>query len=151
MHMRGWIIRIAIIAAIAGGAYLFRDRLSSNAGDLKVGDCFDQPTTATGTIKDVQHHPCTESHNSEVFFVGNHPAASGTPALTRDQILAFGASTCLPAYNAYTGTTLDAQGPIDFGVFYPLEAGWAKGERSMTCYLYRVDNAMTTTSLKKSP
>jgi hypothetical protein len=62
--MRNWIIRIAIIAVIAGGAYILRDRLTANAGDLKVGDCFDDPTGEQ--VKDVQHHPCTESHTAEV-------------------------------------------------------------------------------------
>jgi hypothetical protein len=149
--MRGWIIRIAIIALIAGGAYLFRDRLSSNAGDLKVGDCFDQPTTATETIKDVQHHPCSESHNAEVFFVGNHPAAKDTPTPSEDDILGFVAEACVPAYAAYTGTALDPSGAIDVGYFYPLPADWAKGQREVTCYAYRLDNAMMTSSLKKAP
>jgi hypothetical protein len=149
--MRGWIIRIAIIAVIAGGAYVLRDRLSGNAADLKVGDCFDQPTTATETIKDVQHHPCTEGHNSEVFFVGNHPAAKDAPALTDDQILVFVANTCVPAYEAYAGTTFDPKGAIDVGYFYPLPEDWAKGRRDVTCYAYRLDNAMVTSSIKKAP
>ena len=30
--MWGWLVRIGIVAVIAGGAFLFRDRLSGNAG-----------------------------------------------------------------------------------------------------------------------
>jgi len=149
--MRGWIIRIAIIAVIAGGAYILRDRLSGNASDLKVGDCFDQPTTATDTIKDVQHHPCTEVHNSEVFFVGDHPAAKDAPALTDDEILVFVANTCVPAFNTYTGTTFDPKGAIDVGYFYPLPADWAKGRRDVTCYAYRLDGKTMTASMKNAP
>ena len=34
--LAGWGVRIAIIAVIAAGAFLLRDRLSGNAGDLAV-------------------------------------------------------------------------------------------------------------------
>ena len=33
--LAGWGVRIAIIAVIAAGAFLLRDRLSGNAGDLE--------------------------------------------------------------------------------------------------------------------
>ena len=36
---------IFIIAVIAIGAFVLRDRLSSSPNELKVGDCFDSPTT----------------------------------------------------------------------------------------------------------
>ena len=68
--MGGWIVRIGIVAVIAIGIFVFRDRLSSSAGDLAVGDCFDEPSIAI-EIKDVQHHPCNEAHTAEVIFVGD--------------------------------------------------------------------------------
>ena len=46
---------------VAIGGFVLRDRLSSNAGDLAVGDCFDEPTASAETIEDVQHQPCTEA------------------------------------------------------------------------------------------
>ena len=49
-----------IVAVIIVGGFILRDRLSSNAGDLKVGDCFDEPASGA-EISDVQHHPCTEA------------------------------------------------------------------------------------------
>ncbi|HEY7970691.1 MAG TPA: hypothetical protein VID95_11905, partial [Candidatus Limnocylindrales bacterium] len=67
--MNRWILRIGIIVLIVAGGFLLRDRLSSNAGDLKVGDCFDDPAGQT-EIKDVQHHPCSEGHTAEVVFLG---------------------------------------------------------------------------------
>jgi len=68
---------IGIIAIIAIGGYIFRDRLSSDAGGLKVGECFDDPAGAT-RITDVQHHPCTEAHNAEVVFLGELPDGDKT-------------------------------------------------------------------------
>ena len=64
------------IGVFALGGYLLRDYLSGSAGDLKVGDCFDVPSfeTQSATVKDVQHHPCSELHSGEVFFLENVPA-----------------------------------------------------------------------------
>ena len=56
--MRGLLIRVGIIAVIVAVGFVFRDFLSGNAGDLKVGDCFDQPSTTNTVVKDVPHHPC---------------------------------------------------------------------------------------------
>ena len=100
--MRGWVFRIGIIAVIAIGAFIFRDRLSSSAADLAVGDCFDVPT-ANVNIKDVQHHPCTESHTGEVFVLVNHPAAKGTAALTEAELIDFLTTACAPPFLAYVG------------------------------------------------
>ncbi len=111
--MRGWILRIGIIAVIVVGALIFRDRISGSAADLKVGDCFDEPTGTT-LIKDVQHHPCTKAHTSEVIFVGIMPGSNDAypaQAVFDDYTL----SNCVPAYNAYTGSDFQADTEIDIG------------------------------------
>jgi hypothetical protein len=147
----GWGIRILIIGAVIVGGLIFRDRLSSNAADLAVGDCFDQPKTATETIEDVQHHPCTESHTAEVFFVGSHPAASGAAPLTESGLFDFVEASCLPAFTTYTGIDLLTDGTYDIGTIYPLDADWSKGEREVTCYAYKLDGSAMTASVKKAP
>jgi hypothetical protein len=149
--LSGWGIRILIIGVVIVGGLIFRDRLSSNAADLAVGDCFDQPKTATETIEDVQHHPCNEAHTAEVIFVGNHSAASGAAPLTESAILDFVGATCLPAFQSYTGIDLLADGSYDLGYIYPLDADWNKGEREVTCYTYKIDGSTMTAPLKKSP
>lgn len=146
--MRGWIIRLAIIGVIAVGGLIFRDRLSGNAGDLKVGDCFDVPT-ATIDIKDVQHHPCNESHTGEVFAVVNHPAAKGTAPLTESQLIDFLSSSCAPAWAAYVGQQAVSAGALDIGAFYPRDDDWNDGDRAVTCYTYRLDQKPMTSSLKQ--
>jgi hypothetical protein len=138
------IIRVAIIAAVIAGGFVLRDRLSSSPTDLKVGDCFDVPAGDTD-ISDVQHHPCSEPHTGEVFFVGDHPAAKGT-TFTDDLVIQFGGTTCVPAAEAYVGAPLTSE--LDVGAFYPTDADWAKGDRGITCYLYRVDEGPISKSLK---
>ena len=146
--MRGWVIRIAIIAVIALGAYVFRDRLSGNAGDLKVGDCFDVPS-ATVDVKDVQHHPCTETHTGEVFAQVTHPAAKGTPPLAESQLIDFLSSSCGPLWVTYIGQEAATSAVFDIGAFYPRDSDWNDGDRGVTCYTYRIDGATMTSSIKK--
>ena len=148
--MRGWIFRIGIIAVIAIGAFIFRDRLTSSAAELKVGDCFDVPTTQVD-IKDVQHHPCTESHTGEVFILASHPAAKGTAPLTETQLRDFLGSACTPAFISYIGQDAVTAGVLDFGAFYPRDKDWTDGDRGVTCYAYRVDEKPMTSSIKKTP
>lgn len=146
--MQGWVIRIGIIAVIVIGGLIFRDRLSSNAGDLKVGDCFDVPAR-NDDIKDVQHHPCTESHTGEVFAAVNHPAAKGAPPLTDAAFADFLDSACQAPWVTYVGATAAAANVLTFGGFYPGDEAWADGERGVTCFLYRQDEAPMTGSAKK--
>jgi hypothetical protein len=147
--VRGWIVRIAIVAAIALGAFIFRDRISSNAGDLAVGDCFDEPAGLT-EIKDVQHHPCTESHTSEVIFVGDM-AGSKDAYPSDEELRAFMEANCVPAFNSYTGRDYSTDTELDFSTFIPTEEGWKGGDQEISCYVVRVDGAAQSHSVKKAP
>jgi hypothetical protein len=147
--MRGWIFRIGIIAVIALGAYIFRDRLSGNAGDLKVGECFDEPT-AQVEVKDVQHHPCNESHTAEVVYLGTMTGDNATypTDVVFNQYIE---ASCLPAWEAYTGKTYATETILALGYFVPTTKGWNDGDRGITCYVSREDGAAMTSSLKKAP
>jgi hypothetical protein len=143
--LAGWGIRIVIIAAIAVGAFIFRDRLSGNAGDLSVGDCFDDPGNVV-EVSDVQHHPCSESHTGEVIFVGKM-AGSNDAYPSEDTIFDFVSTNCLSAFESYTGQSYDGQ-ILDVGFFHPTEEGWKGGDRGVICYAYRLDNTPITGTLK---
>jgi hypothetical protein len=145
-HAMKILVRVLLIGAVLLGAFLFRDRISGNAGDLQVGDCFDVPALDTD-ISDVQHHPCTEPHTGEVVYIGNHPAAKGTP-FAESLLVEFAGTSCLPAFDAYVGSN-GADG-LDIGAFYPVVKDWESGDREITCYLYRVDGTSMSTSLKAS-
>ena len=146
------LIRLAIVGVfVIGGiaAVVFRDRLSSDAGTLAVGECFDNPV-GTEEIQDVQHHPCTEAHTAEVVFLGKLPDGNGsypTSAAVQDWIR----TNCVPAWNAYTGKDITSQAVLDLGWYQPTTDGWGGGDRSMICYAIRVDEAPMTSSVKKAP
>jgi hypothetical protein len=145
--LSGWGVRIGIIALIAVGAFVLRDRLSGSAGDLAVGDCFDEPTAQTETVEDVQHHPCTDSHTAEVVFVGDVVGAAGAYP-TDDQFVNAVRSQCVPAFNSYTGRNFDTDPDLDLAFFVPTEEGWGGGDHELICYAVRVDKAPSATSVK---
>jgi hypothetical protein len=141
-----FLLSIAVVVLIAGGAFLFRDRLSGGADDLKAGDCFDVPATAQETVEEVQHHPCTESHTAEVILVTSHPAAKGAKVPSDADFRTYLADTCGSALEVYVGT---AKADLyDLGAFYPTDADWGKNEREVTCYLTLLDESPMTTSAK---
>jgi hypothetical protein len=147
--MGGILLRVGIIAAIAGGAWFFRDYISGNATDLAVGDCFDAPTTGVDeTVEDVSHHPCTDAHTAEVFYVADYPDADAYPDV--DAFDVFTEANCPPAFQAYTGLDFysAAAEDLDIGLFYPLEEGWGRGDHEITCYIVRVDSGTMSASLK---
>lgn len=142
-----FVIGGAIIAIIAIAFFIFRDRLSGSAGDLRLGDCFDNPGTAT-EVSDVQHQPCTEAHDREVIFVGDYPDQDAYPG--GEAFDTYAAQNCTAAYETYIGRDYETDTEYDFGYFYPLSEGWSDGDHEITCYIYRLDDQKMTQSVKAS-
>jgi Septum formation len=141
-----WIVRIGILAVILAGGYLFRDRLSSDAGDLKPGDCFDDPPGVT-RITDVQHHPCTEAHTAEVVFLGSLPDGDKTfPTTTA--VHEWVRANCIPAWSTYTGKDFESELVLALGFYQPSPESWGSGDRKVVCYASREDLAPMTTSVR---
>lgn len=144
---RRLIAAVVVVVVIIAAAFLLRDRLTSNPSDLNVGDCFDVPS-ANSDIDTVQHDPCNESHTGEMFFIGNYPDADAYPADTDFETWA--EATCNPVYTTYIGAALDSTPDLTVGFFYPQADGWGNGDRTVECYVTRVDNGPITKSLKGS-
>lgn len=144
--MGSLVARFGIIGAIVVGGFLFRDFLPGAASDLKVGDCFDPPTTIGEEVDEVTHHPCTDPHGAEVVFVGDFSPTEGFP--TDDDLQAYYTANCIPAFNAYTGLDFETALEYDMGALTPTEEGWGGGDREITCYLVRADLGQMNASLK---
>lgn len=141
------------IGVFALVGFVFRDFLSGNVGDLKVGDCFDAPalTTKDAAIKDVQHHPCSDLHGGEVFFIGNIGGAASSAYPADDAFTSFVRDQCLPAYSSYTGRSFDTDVTYDFQWLTPTASGWAQGDRAIDCFVLRVDGQLSKGSVRASP
>lgn len=147
--MRSIAIRVGIIAVVVVVGFILRPFIAGDAGNLAVGDCFDQPTTAGVTVEDVQHHPCTDAHTAEVVFVGNYTPATDTPP-TDSAYRVFFEATCTPAFNAYTGLDFFNDPTYDMSAFTPTDEGWRSGDRKVICYAVRLDGATMAKSIKKT-
>jgi Septum formation len=140
-------LRFGLIGIFVVGGFLFRDWLPGGADALRVGDCFEEPA-GVDVVDDVQHRPCGESHDSEVVFVGEHPAAKGTAPLSDLAFREWIGANCLPAFASYAGVDLMSQEVLDLGYFVPTNEGWDDGDRTVICYAVRVDGAEMTQSVR---
>jgi hypothetical protein len=135
-------VSVAIIAVIAGGWLLFRDRLSGSAEDVRVGDCFDVPTEET--VKSLQHQPCTEAHDGEAYVIGTSDADSYPVVFGFDDWVE---ANCLgSAFETYVGEPVEARPDIAIAYFSPTREGWESGDREITCYLTPADGQRITSS-----
>jgi hypothetical protein len=145
--MRRLVIGIGIIAVIVVATFVLRDKLSANAADLRVGDCFDPPAVVGTVVKDVQHRPCAEAHLAEVFYVGDYDQPSATYP-TEDAFSEFVLDRCVDAFQAYTGEAY-GEGDLDIQPYWPTEEGWGRGDKEVTCFAIRVDGGTMTGSVRQ--
>ncbi len=136
------VIIIGVIVAFLA-IVLFAVRNNVAADDLKVGDCFNIPNGTT--IQTVETQPCTESHNGEVFFVGDFTGESYPISLSLDSFIE---DSCVPAFETYVGRDVDSEPELSIGYFYPSRDGWDNGDRTITCYVSQPDESPMTESLK---
>jgi hypothetical protein len=140
---RTYIIGAIVIVLVAIGGYFILQ--NENAGDLAVGQCFDEPGSAVD-ITTVVKHACTEAHDAEVFQVVEYDAGDTYPISTT--VDSFVNDRCIPAFEAYVGKPYDAATDLSVGYFYPDTTGWSRGDRTFTCYIDRADGSQMTTSVK---
>lgn len=140
------LLGFGMVGVIAVVGFLFRDHLTGNVGDLRVGDCFEVPLELT-EVSDIQHRPCPDPHTGEVFLVVDHPAAKDAPYPSEDDLTNDVFGMCDPAFIAYVDESRLTD-ELDYGFFFPLASGWKDGDREITCYATRVDSAPMTGSLK---
>jgi hypothetical protein len=145
------IIRIVIIAVVAAGAFVMRDRLTGNVADLQVGDCFDLPAGAMQTqIEDVQNHPCTEPHEYEAYAELTYPAAEDAPYPGDAKVSRWGENGCTDAFRGYVGVGL-ADSKLTIYYFTPTSEGWTEeGDHVVNCVLATEPLSKVSTSFKGS-
>jgi len=138
--------RVAILLLVAGFV-VSCDRIGGSAADLRVGECFDQPVETT-EISDVQRQPCNEAHDAEVILVVDYPATDDDSYPIGLTFGNFVDEQCKPAFKTYTGLDFDTATDLDLSYFYPTREGWSDGDREVTCYIARADDAKMTSSLR---
>ena len=133
----------AVAIALLSGCTL----LPGAVTDLAVGDCFDEPATE-GDVSEVQHQPCDQPHDAEVFLVLQHPADSSAAYPVISGFDDYIAENCVPAFATYTGRDFESDTEYDLGYFRPTLTGWGEGDREFTCYISRADGAKLTAPVR---
>jgi len=131
---------IAVFLAVV----LWAVRDNQSAADLAIGTCFDQPAS-TADISTVTKHACTEAHDAEVFHVAEYTGSTYPISLSLDSFID---TACVPVFATYVGETFDESVDLTIGYFYPNREGWDSGDRTVTCYAIRADEAKLTQSVK---
>jgi len=100
---------------------------------LKVGDCFDSSTS--NEIRGIKVKPCSEPHNSEIFFIVTHPGGPAEPYPGKDALVQYAADNCLgQPLTDYLGIPLEQSQLKDFEIV-PQESAWKDGRRVLVCGL----------------
>lgn len=142
-------LRVAIPLLVIGGFLAFvlwAVRDNQSADDLAVGTCFDVPTQTS--VSTVTRHDCTEAHDAEVFHNAQYDGDSDSYpiSLTMER---FVTDTCGPVFETYVGEAFE-DSDLTIGYFHPSRDGWQDGDRTVTCYAQRIDEAKLTQSVKSS-
>jgi hypothetical protein len=148
--MRSLAIRLGIVVVIVVVGLVVRTYISRPASDLGVGDCYDQPQATAAPVDDITPHPCGDAHFAEVVFVGTYSGGDTYP--TEDAFQQYFVDQCVSAYNTYTGSDILTSMDMDMGYFYPTSDGWTKGDKKITCYAHKAEDAAIRTitgTLKK--
>ena len=146
-NLRGILIVGAVVVVLVVVFFVFRDRMSGSASELQVGDCFDVPAESID-ISDVQHHPCTEAHTGEVFYLGNDASVPGASYPAESDFSADLDAQCGPAFATYVGVSADTSTAYNVEMFYPNEDTFSSGTRTLTCYLVAADGSSMTGSAR---
>jgi hypothetical protein len=139
--MRTYVSIGVLVVILAGVLYAVRN--SQDAGALAIGTCFDVPSA--DDFSTVEKHECTEAHDAEVIHVGELTGDSYPITLTLDNYIG---DMCVPAAETYTGRAAETIEDPELGYFSPTRDAWDDGERTITCYLYDVNEAKLTKSVK---
>ena len=114
--------------------------------DFAVGDCFDDPTVFE--VEEVEGLPCETAHDNEVFAIFDHedPDQSWPGQDALDEYSYF---ACIDQFEAYVGADyVDSRLEVSF--FSPLEDGWDSGDHEIVCFLFDIDFAKLTKSMRGS-
>ncbi len=98
---------------------------------MKVGDCLND-AEASGTVSTVPLTPCSELHDSEVYF--EHTIAGddypGDSAVSDEAD-----SACYDAFEPFVGMSYE-ESALEMSYYRPSSDSWSEGDRIVSCVIY---------------
>ena len=142
-----WRVAIPLLVIVGFlGVVLYMTKDNQSADDLAVGTCFEIPTASS--VATVTKHACTEAHDAEVFHNAEYPENGDYPISLR--FSSFASETCTPIFETYVGEAFEDNEDLEIGFFYPGSETWADNDRTVTCYVYKIDASKLMQSVKAS-
>jgi hypothetical protein len=138
--MRRIIIPLAAVALLAAAC------TQGNVFDLAVGDCFDDPSNLE-EVTDVPIVECSSPHDNEVYL--NHSVSEVSTYPGTAQMGELADEVCLDAFQPCVGRSYETS-ELEFGWLTPTSESWRQGDRIITCFLYDLNFAKLTGSMKGS-
>jgi hypothetical protein len=120
----------------ASGAIV--DSGSVDAFNMRVGDCFDDPTDTYGDeVSSLPGVPCAEPHDNEVYALVDVTLAE-YPG--EDAMWAHANDECLKRFEGYVGLDYESSS-LDIYTMYPSTSSWEQDDREVVCALYDMNAA----------
>ena len=148
---QGVIVSVVVLFMVVVGAGFACSAISSGPRRRPpVGDCFDLPADASGLVQRGRRpappvHPGARRRGLRRPDLSGHGLDTYPPT---DAFDTFAADRCAASFQAYTGVAFDNATTLDAGYFFPLDTGWASGDRTVICYLVDAAGKPLTSSMK---
>jgi hypothetical protein len=100
-------------------------------GDVRTGDCYNEPEGAGDSVATVDVVPCQQPHDAEVYAI----VPVNSRRLPSDDALdELGDRVCAARFRPYVGVPL-RDSTLDFTFFTPTRESWEAGDRTIICAL----------------
>ena len=142
------LVVVLVLLVVGGGvfAYLEWSDQGVDYSKLEVGDCFN--SASSNEVRGIKVKPCSEPHDSEIFFLVEHPGGPEEPYPGKDALVQFAADACLgQPLTDYLGVPLEQSTLKDFEIV-PQQSAWEDGRRVLVCGLDTGGQGEITGSVK---
>ena len=143
--MKNWLVYIAAALgfAIYGAASnVDRDSAGAIVGEgtvdafqVRVGDCFDDPSSLSDEVTSLKGVPCSEPHDNEAFAVFDLAIESYPPD---DAMADLAHEACRERFEPFVGRDYDSSS-LDILSLFPSANSWLENDREVICAVYDVD------------
>ena len=117
-----------------------------DAFHVRLGDCFDDPSTFSDELSSLDGIPCSDPHDNETFavFDVNYPSYP-----EGDRMGELVQSSCIEHFERFVGRDYDSSS-LDVITMYPTRESWQQSDREVVCALYDMEANKLTGSVKGS-
>lgn len=131
--------RSLLAAALAASAVALAGCTPETAEPLVEGDCL-LVSSVGERVTDVPVVSCDEPHEAEVYAVVELAGIEADAAYDADAVVEATEAKCVALFENYIGEPYRTS-RLDVFYTYPLEEGWANGDRGIVCAAYAPDQS----------